>query len=92
LTPIAGATHSHPKKRYLACHCPFARASILQDEGEVSSTLCYCSMGHTKIFWEVALATPLEGEMVQSVLGGDLVCECVLYLPDEVMRQYVWEA
>lgn len=76
------------KKRYYACHCQFARRSILQKEGAVSNTLCNCSLGHTKIFWEAVLDTPLDGEVVSSVLGGGLLCRFVIYLPNEVMRKY----
>jgi len=77
------------KKRYLACHCPLARESILQNEGPVSKTLCYCSLGHTQVFWEAALDTPLEGEVLGSALGGDLLCRFKLKLPEEVMARYV---
>ena len=77
------------KKRYYACHCPFARKSILQDEGAVSKTLCHCSLGHTKIFWEAALDEPLDGEVVSSVLGGGQLCRFVIYLPDGIMKKYV---
>lgn len=76
-------------KRYFACHCKFARESILQKEGAVSKTLCNCSLGHTKIFWEAALDTPLDGEVISSVLGDGLLCHFVIHLPDEVMKKYV---
>lgn len=77
------------KKRYFACHCQFARKSILQNEGPVSDTLCNCSLGHTKIFWEAVFDTPLDGKVVSSVLGDGLLCRFVIYLPDEVMKKYV---
>jgi len=41
-------------KRYHACHCQFAKESILTGK-HVSSTLCYCSFGHVKNFWEAVL-------------------------------------
>jgi len=77
------------KKRYFACHCQFARKSILQSGGAVSKTLCNCSLGHTKIFWEAVFDTPLDGEVISSVLGNGLLCHFVIYLPDEVMKKYV---
>lgn len=77
------------KKRYFACHCQYARKSILQKEGPVSDTLCNCSLGHTKIFWEAVFDTPLDGEVVSSVLGDRLLCRFVIYLPDEVMKKYI---
>lgn len=76
-------------KRYFACHCQFARESILQEEGPVSQTLCSCSLGHTKIFWEAVLDTPLEGEVVSSVLGGGELCRFSMHLPEKVMERYV---
>ena len=77
------------KKRYFACHCQFARKSILQKDGAVSKTLCNCSLGHTKIFWEAVFDTLLDGEVISSVLGDGLLCRFAIYLPDEVMRKYV---
>jgi hypothetical protein len=77
------------KKRYFACHCQFARNSILQKEGAVSKTLCNCSLGHTKIFWEAALDASLDGDVVSSVLGDGLLCRFVIHLPDEIMKKYV---
>lgn len=76
------------KKRYYACHCPFARESILTEGMEVSKTLCYCSLGHAKVMWEAVLNVELDGEVLQSVLGGDLMCKYVIYLPDEIVRKY----
>ncbi len=76
------------KKRYYACHCPFARESILSDHGEVSKTLCYCSLGHAKVMWEAVLGVELEGEVAHSVLAGDLMCKYIIYLPDGVLQMY----
>ena len=79
------------KKRYYACHCPFARESILAEEGLVSTTICYCSLGHAKLMWEAVLDTELDGEIVESVLGGDLLCKYVLHLTEDVMDRYLRE-
>ncbi len=76
-------------KKYYACHCPFAKKSILQEQGAVSDTLCNCSLGHTKIFWEAVLDTPLTGEVLSSVLGDGLLCRFVIYLPDDIIKKYV---
>ena len=76
------------KKRYYACHCPFARGSILAEGAEVSRTLCYCSLGHAKVMWEAILKMELDGEVLQSVLGGDLMCKYVIYLPEEIVKRY----
>jgi len=71
-------------KRYYACHCAWARESILKDD-EVSSEFCHCSAGFTKQPWEAALDQPLEVEMEKSVLKGDLECGFKIYLPDDVV-------
>lgn len=75
-------------KRYHACHCPFAKESILADK-TVSSTLCYCSLGHIKNFWEAVFDRELEGEVVTSALNGDTLCKYVVFLPDDIMNSYV---
>lgn len=80
------------KKRYYACDCDFVRNSILQAEGAVSQTMCNCSLGHTKVFWEAALDTPLSGKVESSVLGGDMLCRFAIDLPDSIMKKYVHTA
>ncbi len=75
-------------KRYHACHCPFAKESILS-ESVVSPALCNCSLGHVMNFTEAFLGRPLEGRVIRSVLNGDLCCEYEITLPEDVMEQYV---
>ncbi len=71
-------------KRYYACHCAWARETILSGDIEVSPTFCYCSGGFTKTPWEVALDQPLKVEMVKSALKGDDECTFKIYLPEGV--------
>lgn len=75
-------------KRYHTCHCPFAKESILAGK-TVSSTLCYCSLGHIKNFWEAVFDRELDGEVVTSALNGDELCTYVVFLPDDIMNSYV---
>jgi hypothetical protein len=77
-------TKDERMKRYYACHCPWARESILDDSVDVSTNFCHCSGGFTKMPWEAALDQPLEYEMVKSVLKGDEECSFVIHLPDGV--------
>jgi hypothetical protein len=72
------------KKRYYACHCAWARESILDDDVDVSASFCHCSGGFTKMSWEAALDQPLEYEMVKSVLKGDDECSFIIHLPKDV--------
>ena len=75
-------------KRYYACHCPFAKESILTEK-VVSSTLCYCSLGHIKNFWEAVFDRELDGEVLTSALKGDIKCTYIVYIPDDIMSSYV---
>lgn len=75
-------------KRYHACHCPFARESILSDT-TVSPILCHCSLGHVMNFMEAFLGRELKGRPVRSVLSGDLTCEYEIDIPDDIMENYV---
>lgn len=75
-------------KRYYSCHCPFAKESILTDT-PVSSTLCNCSLGHIKNFWEAVFDRELEGKVLSCALAGDLQCRYSLRIPDDIMEQYV---
>jgi len=75
-------------KRYHACHCPFAKESILSKK-TVSAALCYCSLGHVMNFSEAFLDRELEGKVVHSVLMGDMTCEYEVTIPDDIMEQYI---
>lgn len=75
-------------KRYHACHCPFAKESILS-QAVVSPALCNCSLGHVMNFTEAFLDRELEGKVVRSVLNGDLTCEYEVTIPEDIMEQYV---
>lgn len=77
-------------KRYYACHCPFAKESILADQ-VVSSTLCSCSFGHVVNYWEAVFDQELEGEVLKSALAGDLECRYFITIPKDIMEQYVKE-
>ncbi|MFW9957503.1 MAG: hypothetical protein ACFFCT_05495 [Candidatus Odinarchaeota archaeon] len=71
-------------KRYYACHCAWARESILKDD-EISPEFCHCSGGFTKQSWEAALGQPLEVGIIKSALKGDLECSFKIYLPDDIV-------
>jgi hypothetical protein len=76
------------RKRYYACHCPFARESLLLENAKVSKTLCYCSLGHAKIMWEAIFDRELDAELAESVLAGDMMCKYIIYLPEEIIKRY----
>ncbi|MDO4357869.1 MAG: GNAT family N-acetyltransferase [Clostridia bacterium] len=78
-------------KRYHACHCPFAKESILSD-APVSAALCNCSLGHVMNFTEAFLGRKLEGRVLTSVLNGDLTCTYEIELPEDVMEAHVYRS
>ncbi len=69
------------KKRYYACHCPWARESINHPKGEVSAQFCQCSAGFHKKMWEVIFDQPLEADVLESSLKGNTRCRFAIHLP-----------
>ena len=70
-------------KRYYACHCPLARASILKGKPDVSPTWCYCSGGFEKLQFDVIFDEETEVEVLESALGGDLRCRFAVKIPKD---------
>lgn len=68
-------------KSYYACHCPFARESIMNQESVVSPQWCYCSGGFAKFPFEVLFDRELEVELLKSALAGDVICRFAIKLP-----------
>ncbi len=74
-----------PRKAWLYCHCPWARASLLHPEAHVGPEFCHCSAGFEKQYWDAVLDQPVVVDVVRSVLAGDAVCEFAIHLPREVV-------
>ncbi len=72
------------KKRYYCCHCPWARESLFQEEGPVPVRFCACSAGYVKKPWEVVFGQPLQADVLESVLQGDMRCRFAIHLPEKV--------
>jgi hypothetical protein len=73
-------------RRYYACHCPLARASILRGDTKISPTWCYCSGGFEKLQFDVIFDEELEVEVLESVLAGDDRCRFAVKMPEEKLR------
>jgi len=72
-------------KRYYACHCPWARQSILKDK-TISKSFCYCSFGHDKYELESAFGRSLDGRVICSVLEADsLQCIFEVDIPRDIL-------
>jgi len=68
------------KKRYLTCHCPFAREAILKGEPKISKNWCHCSAGFEKFHFETIMDKTLEVDVLESVLNGDDRCRFAIHL------------
>ncbi len=73
-------------KRYYACHCPLARASIMEGKPEISPTWCYCSGGYEKLLFDVVFDEEVEVEVLESALGGDLRCRFAVKIPEGKLK------
>jgi hypothetical protein len=71
------------KKRYFYCHCPWARESLREGERPVSAKFCQCSAGFHKKGWEVIFGQPLQADVLESVLQGDMRCRFAIHLPPD---------
>lgn len=69
-------------KRYYACHCPWVREAI-KSGMKISPEFCYCSAGFEKRIWDVIFGRPVEAEVLQTVLKGDLICKFAIHIPKE---------
>jgi hypothetical protein len=73
------------KKRYYYCHCPWARESIMSGI-EIPPGFCYCSAGHAKRPWDVIFEQPVQAEVLETVLKGDMVCRFSIRIPKEYQQ------
>jgi hypothetical protein len=69
------------RRRYLACHCPLARESIISGRDRVPGTWCYCSAGFEKLQFEAAFGEELAVELLESVLAGGDRCRFAITIP-----------
>ncbi len=75
------------RKAWFYCHCPWARASLLEPEATVSARFCNCSAGFEKQYWDTVLDEPVRVDVVRSVLAGDPVCEFAVHLPASALSR-----
>jgi len=67
-------------KRYYACHCPLVRSAI-REGVDISPRFCYCSGGYEKLHFDVIFGEPVEVELLESVLKGDMRCRFANKIP-----------
>jgi len=79
-------------KRFYACHCPWIRNSIIQEEGAVSRHFCHCSLGHAKRPFDVAFAMAVTGRVIETVMDEDgLVCCFEIDIPQDWLTPLLYD-
>jgi len=73
-------------KRYYACHCPLVRSSFLDKKIDIPDVFCYCSAGYEKLRFDVIFEEPVEVEVIESVLKGDIRCRFAIRIPTGKMK------
>jgi len=70
------------RRRYLACHCPLARASIPGTGPRVPAIFCTCSAGFEKLPFGAAFGAEPAVEVVESILAGNERCRFSIAIPE----------
>ena len=73
-------------KRYYACHCQLVRTAIRDGRPKISPVFCYCSGGYEKLPYDVIFGEPVEIELLESVLKGDMRCRFAITIPKGKMK------
>ena len=73
-------------KRYYACHCQLARTAIRDGTPKISPVFCYCSGGYEKLPYDVIFGEPVEIELLESALKGDMRCRFAITIPKGKMK------
>lgn len=60
-------------RKYMGCHCPFAREAIKNQE-KLDERFCYCSAGFAKFPFEVILGQDLRIRTLETILAGSDKC------------------
>lgn len=72
-------------RRYYACHCPWARDAIRNNDTNLVEDFCYCSGGFHKKPFEVIFRKPLKVDLMESVIAGSEYCRFAIHLPVEAV-------
>lgn len=70
------------KKRFLACHCPWARSSLKFGPSNMTPIFCHCSAAFHKKPYDVIFGKPLKADVLETVLQGDMCCKFAIHLPE----------
>lgn len=82
-------TDDPERKRFHYCHCGWAKGSLKTDDVSISPIFCYCGAGWYRQVWEGIFNQQVKVDVVESVLGADLVCRFAVHIPPDIMASYV---
>jgi len=74
------------RKSYLACHCPFVRAALL-DGTKIPSLWCYCTGGYEKLPFDLLFKRLLDVEVLESLLDGAPRCRFAIVIPEQAISK-----
>ena len=74
-------------KRFYACHCQLVRTAIRDGKPKISPMFCYCSGGYEKLPYDVIFGEPVQIELLESVLKGDMRCRFAIKIPKSKKKQ-----
>ena len=73
-------------KKFYACHCQLVRTAIRDGNPKISPVFCYCSGGYEKLPYDVIFSEPVQIEVLESVLKGDMRCRFAIKIPQSKMK------
>jgi len=73
-------------RKYYACHCQLVRTAIRDGKPKISPIFCYCSAGFEKLHFDVIFGEPVEVEVLETLLKGDLRCRFAIKIPRSKLK------
>ena len=68
------------EKRFHACHCPFVKVVLQNNQHHISPEWCHCSGGFTKYQFDILFDKELDVQLIETPLKGDMLCRFAISL------------
>ena len=79
-------TEDEDQKRIHYCHCSWVKGASKEDDAKISPIFCYCGAGWYRQVWEGIFNQPVKVNVVESVLGGGILCRFAVHIPPEIYK------
>ena len=73
-------------RKYYACHCQLVRTALRDGKPKIPATFCYCSAGFEKLHFDAIFDEPVEVELLETLLKGDVRCRFAIKIPKSKMK------